>query len=242
MKERPYLVIRNIFRKNNSDTKELMKFVIEKMDSISLWIIGLSVGTIAALASKITDITKLLTVGQTKCIFLLLFISVACGIVYRIIYVWLYILVDGGFRQIDTSLSEINIVDTEFDLDGTETFEDLVALNSQYQDLPNLLETYNNGSDTYKQQLYDSMVAFNKAETRIAKEELDLSLNTVEEAYKEALGIKIKLTNLTPTETKKPLRRMKILRVVCIALYLIFIATFLIAVGHLLYVVKLPIG
>ncbi len=139
MSERPFSVVRNIFKKHTSDSRELNKYAFEKVDNVSLWIIGLSIGTIAALASKLTELNKLLTGGQIKFIFCILFISVVCGIFYRIIYIWYYVLVDGAFRQIEISLSDLDLVDTEFELDGKEPFEELIRLNKQFQDLEYLL-------------------------------------------------------------------------------------------------------
>lgn len=241
MLQRPFPAIRKIFRKNNSDAKELMKFIFEKTDSILLWLIGLSIATIAFLSSKFTDLNKLFTVEQTKCIFLFLFISVGCGIIYRLIYLWYYILIDGAFRQIDISLSETDMVDIETDLDGTETFEYLFRQNSEYQDLPDFLGLYNKTDEKQKAELYEYMVGMYKSEAAYAKKEFDLALSTVEDAYNSALGTKMKLTNLTDAQLKKPVKTIKILRVVSIVLYLAFIFSFLFAIGYLLYVVKFPI-
>lgn len=135
MSERPFPVIRKIFRKHTTDSRELNKYAFEKVDNVSLWIIGLSIGAIAALSSKLTELNKLLTAGQTKFIFCVLLISVVCGIFYRIIYIWYYVLFDGAFRQIEIALSDLDLVDTEFELDGTEPFEELIRLNKQFQNL-----------------------------------------------------------------------------------------------------------
>ena len=242
MLQRPFPAIRKIFRKNNSEAKELMKFVFEKTDSILLWLIGLSIGVIAALSSKFADLYKLFTVEETKCIFLFLFISVVCGIIYRVIYLWYYILIDGAFRQIDISLSESDMVDIDSDLDGTETFEYLFRQNLEYQDLPDFLGLYNKTDEKQKAELYAYMVGLYKSEAEYAKKEYDLALSTVEDAYNSALGTKTKLTNLTDTQLTKPVRTIKTLRVISIVLYLIFIFSFLFAVGYLLYVVKFPIS
>lgn len=240
MSDRPFTLVRNIFRKSTSESKELYKYVFEKIDGVSLWIIGLSIGSIAVLASKLTERNNLLTATQIKFIFCVLFISVACGVFYRIIYVWYYILIDGAFRQIEIALSDLDLVDTEFELDGTESFEELIRLNKQFQNLEYLLELYNKSSDTYKAQLYSDMVELYRTETRIAKQELDLSFSTVEEAYKNALGVNINLRNISPLTSKKIVRRIKIFRVVCVSLYLIFVIAFLVALGYFLFVVRLP--
>lgn len=176
MLQRPFPAIRNIFRKNNSDSKELMKFVFEKADSILIWLIGLSVGVIAVLSSKLTDLGQFFTADETKLIFLFLFISVFCGITYRLIYLWLYILIDVAHRQIDISLSESDMVDVDCELDGTESFEFLFRQNLEYQELPNFLEAYNNSTEQQKKQLYDHMVELYKREAGYAKQEYNLAL------------------------------------------------------------------
>jgi hypothetical protein len=242
MLQRPFPAIRKLFRKNNSDAKELMRFIFEKTDSILLWLIGLSIATIAFLSSKFTDLNKLFTAEQAKCIFLLLFISVGCGIIYRLIYLWYYILVDVAYRQIDISLSEHDMVETEFDLDGSETFEFLFRQNSEYQDLPDFLDIYKKSTEAQKTDLYKYMVDMYRDETEFAKKEYNLALSTVEEAYNSALGTKYNLTNLTDAQLNKPVKTIKILRVISIVLYLIFIFSFLFAIGYLLYAVKFPIS
>ncbi len=241
MKERPFPAIRKIFRKNNSDAKDLMKFVFEKTDSILLWLIGLSIATIAALSSKISDLNKLFTVEETKCIFLFLFVSVGCGIIYRLIYLWYYILIDAAFRQIDISLSESDMVDIDSDLDGTETFEFLFRQNLEYQDLPDFLDWYNKTDKKQKAELYSYMVELYKREAEYAKKEFNLAIGKVENAYKSALGINMNLTNLTDAQLNRPVKTIKLLRVTSIVLFLTFIFSFLFAIGYMFYVVKFPI-
>ena len=43
----------------------------------------------------------------------------------------LHSLIDGAFRQIEIALSDLDLVDTEFELDGTESFEELIRLLSE---------------------------------------------------------------------------------------------------------------
>lgn len=242
MLQRPFPAIRKIFRKNNSDSKELAKFIFEKTDSILRWLIGLSIGVIVALSSQFAELNKLFTISDTKIIFLFLFISVVCGIIYRLIYLWYYILIDGAFRQIDISLSESDMVDIESDLNGTETFEYLFRLNSEYQDLPDFLGLYSKTDEKQKEELYAYMVRLYISEAAYAKKEFDLGLNTVEEAYKTALGINMKLTNLTDSQIHRPVKTINILRLASIILYIFFIFSFLFAIGYLLSVVKFPIA
>ena len=80
MLDSPFITLRKLFRKNNAEAKELIKYVFDKSDGITLWIIGLSLGSIGILVSTIKDINKYLTVGQVKTVFLFLFISAFCGI------------------------------------------------------------------------------------------------------------------------------------------------------------------
>jgi hypothetical protein len=80
MLETPFDSWRKFFRKHNSKTKEFAKYAFEKLDTLSNWLIGLSIGAVSLLVSEFKDINKLLTFGQSKTIFLFLFISVICGI------------------------------------------------------------------------------------------------------------------------------------------------------------------
>lgn len=242
MLERPFTFIRNIFKKENQQDRELMKFVFEKSDGITLWIIGFSIGTVAALSTQITDLYKLFSVSETKTIFLFLFISIFCGVFYRIIYLSYYVFIDRAFRQIDLSLSESNMVDIEADLDGTESFEALLRRNSEYNKLPDFLDLYNKTDEKQKAELYTYMVDQYKWEAQYAKLEFDLAIETVEEAYIAALGKKLNLAELFKVPSNRPVKTIKFLGKVSIILYITFIISFLIAVGYLLYTVRIPIS
>lgn len=242
MKERPFKFVRNIFKNENLQQRELMKFIFEKSDNLLLWLIGFSIGTVAALSSKITELHKLFTEAETKTIFLFLFISIFCGVIYRIIYLFYYILIDGAFRQIDISLSECNMVDTETDLDGTETFEYLYRTNLEYQNLPDFLDLYNRTPEIQKPSLYKYMVDLYIREAKYAKDEFDLAVDTVENAYLAALGKKLNLAQLFKVPPNSPVKTIKFLQKILFVLYIIFALSFLFAVGYLLYVIKLPVA
>lgn len=241
MSKRPFHIIRDIFRKSAKDSKELSKFIFEKLDSISLWIIGLSLGAISAIASKMSEIDKLLNAYQTKTIFLILFISVVSGIFYRIFFVWYHILIDGAYRQIDISLSELDMVDTEFELNGNETFEELLNLNSQFQDLKHLSQLYYSVNEEKRKKLYDDMVGVYKHETSIAKQELELAYETVDEAYSSALGVKLNINERIINDTTSIVTYIRISKLICIILYFVCTVAFIIGLGYFLYTVRPPI-
>jgi hypothetical protein len=240
MKERPFKTVRETFKKSNSDEKELMKVIFEKNDSILLWLTGLSIGVIAALSSQFKDLNTLFNGGEIKCIFFFLFISVICGILYRILYLRYYILMDGGFRQIDIALSESKMVETELELDGTESINTLIEYNSEYQDLPNFLELYNKSDSTGKENTYKYLVGLYNDEKDFAKKEYDLAIDTVNESFKLGIGINLNLNNLNDILINKPVKAIKFLRVTTRILYIAFIVSFLFAIGYLLCVVKFP--
>ena len=58
MIDRPFDQFRDIFNKSSQDSRDLLKYVFEKSDNISLWIIGLAIGGISIFANKIADIQK----------------------------------------------------------------------------------------------------------------------------------------------------------------------------------------
>lgn len=240
MKERPFLTVRETFKKSNSDEKELMKVIFEKNDSILLWLTGLSIGVIAALATQFKDLNTLFNEGEIKSIFFFLFISVICGIIYRILYLRYYILMDGGFRQIDIALSESKMVETELELDGTESINTLIEYNSEYQHLPNFLELYNKFDSTGKENTYKYLVGLYNDERDFAKKEYNLAIDTVNEAFKLGIGVNLNLNNLNDILINKPVKAIKFLRVTTRILYIAFIVNFLFAIGYLLCVVKFP--
>ncbi len=239
MLDSPFITLRKLFRKNNAEAKELIKYVFDKSDGITLWIIGLSLGSIGILVSTIKDINKYLTVGQIKTVFLFLFISVFCGIFYRIVFLFYYTLVYSALRNIEYILSDDEQMDIDGELDGDETFEDLIRLNSQFQDLTDVKQLYAKSTDEIKQKLYKDMVNFYKKNTAWAKKIFDLTLEDIAEVYKNNLGLSKKNFDIN---RKTSFKKIDIAKWTCLILYVAFMLSFLFAFGYFLTYVQIPIN
>jgi hypothetical protein len=239
MLERPYITLRKFFRKNNLEAKELTKYIFDKSDSITLWVIGLALGSMGILVSTLKDINKYLTTGEVKTIFLFLLISAFCGIFYRITFLYYYTLVDTAFRHIDYILSDYECMDIDGELDGSETFDDLIRLNSQYQDLSSLKEIFNSSTEEVKDKLYDDMVSFYYESTKWAKKDFDLAIKHIAQVYNDNLGIDKKYFDVNK---KSSFKKIDIAKWICFILYIVFILSFLFAFAYFLTVVKVPIN
>src|ERR1700749_4102410 len=125
MIDRPFDQIRDTFRKNNQRDKELLKYVFEKSDSISLWIIGLSVGAISIFANDIGKVKSLINPHFLSPILYCLSISVTCGLIYRTLYLRFYVLSDQNMNGIDIAFKRKKTMDTESFLSGSENYEQL---------------------------------------------------------------------------------------------------------------------
>lgn len=237
MLDRPFITLRKLFRKNNAEAKELIKYIFEKSDDITLWIIGISLGSIGILVSTIRDINKYLTVGEVKTVFLFLFISAFCGIFYRIIYVFYYTLVDAAFRNIDFILSDDEHMDTDGELDGSETFDNLIRLNSQYQDLTDVKKLFDNSTAEIKTKLYADMVNFYKENTAWAKRDFDFTMGHIAEVYNDNLGLSKKKFDIN---RKSSFKKIDIAKWACLILYFAFMLSFLFAFGYFFLVVEVP--
>lgn len=233
--QRPSVLFQSIFSKHASQSREIHKYGFEKIDSLSLWIIGLSIGTIYAIVTNFKELTFLLSCVEIKYILLLLFISVVSGIFCRFTYIYYYVLVDTAFRQIEILLSDLEMADTEPNLTGTETFEELVELISQFYDRNYLLSEYNNSSIPEKTDMYNNLILQYKTETVKAKEELHDTLSIIENAYKISLGEKLYLINPKPKQNEKNVFKIKLFRLLFYILFFIFISTFLFSLGYFLW-------
>ena len=230
--ERPYKTIRRFARKNNAETKETVKDVFEKSDNLSLWIIGISLASISLLVSSFNDITKHITPTDLKVVFVSLFISVLCGVSCRIITIWFYILTNAGFRILDFLLADDERMETESSLDGDETFEDLVSLNSQFENMNYLIEKYCIGNDTTKYKMHKDIIASYLKNVADAKIETDETIAELNELNNKFLGIK--------KNPKVPSRCTLIfVKYTSIILYLFFMFSFVFAFGYFVFVIKI---
>lgn len=236
-RETPYVSLRKLFRKNNAEAKELTRYIFEKSDSITMWIIGLSFGSMGVLVATLKDINKYLSTGEVKTVFLFLFLGALFGILYRIFYLWYYTLMDVALRHTDYRLSEDQHMDIDSDLDGEETFKELIRLNSQFEDLTHLKALYDDGDEEIRTLLYNDMVTFYKTNTAWAKKMFDLTIELVADIYNENLGLNKKHFDLN---RKPSFNRMAIAKWGCFVLYLAFMFSFLFAFGYFMYVVKIP--
>ena len=118
MIERPFNQIRDTFKKANINNKELVTYVFEKSDSISLWIIGLSISGISIFASDIGNIKHAFKPGSLSVLMVLLAVSVASGIIYRILYLNMYVQINHIMNGIDISFNRKKTMDTESFLTG----------------------------------------------------------------------------------------------------------------------------
>ncbi len=186
---RPFDQYRKIFKSQNNQSKELLKYVFEKSDGISLWIIGLSVGGITLFANNVANIQKTISSNYLKPILLLLAISVTSGIVYRVLFLYFFILLKKIQTQIDISFSNESFMDTESLLNGNETFEELIkAVKDNCGDLSYLLNIYNTVDENVRSTLYNSVTSHYLETVEFAKKDTDLVLEFIADTYSKFTG------------------------------------------------------
>lgn len=187
---RPFDQFLEIFRTSNRESKELLKYVFEKSDNISLWIIGLAIGGISIFANNIADIQKVISPCYLKSILLLLSISVTSGIIYRGLYLYLFVLLDGIIRGIDIAFSNQEMMDLESNLNGSETFSEVVNnLKDGFgEDLSYLIAAYDNINTEAKQELYDSVVNHYLKRVESAQSNANSALDFVADTYSKFFG------------------------------------------------------
>ena len=187
---RPFDQYRQIFRTQNAESKELLKFVFEKSDSISLWIIGLSISGISVFANNIANIQKVLPPSCLKPILLLLAVSVTAGIIYRALFLYFFVVLNNTQRGIDIAFSNELSMDTESLLNGNETFEELIkVVKDNSGDLSYLLNVYNTIDENAKVILYKSVVDHYLKSVEFAKEDTTLVVDFIADTYSKFTGV-----------------------------------------------------
>lgn len=189
--DRPFDQLREIFRTSNRESRELLKYVFEKSDNISLWIIGLSIGGISIFANNIADIQKTISPCLLRPILLLLAISVTSGIIYRGLYLYFFVVLNNTLRGIDIAFSNQKTMDTESNLNGKETFKELVEkLKDGFgDDLSYLIPAYDNIDNTAKAELYKSIVTHYLKSVEFAQKDTALAMDFVADTYSKFYGI-----------------------------------------------------
>jgi len=188
--ERPFVQIRELFRNINKENRELLRYVFEKSDSISLWIIGLSIGGISVIANNIADVQKARSSNHLRPLLLLLAISVTSGIIYRILYLYFFVVLTHTQQGIDIAFSNQKAMDAESLLEGNESFKELIeTVASNLGDLSYLLIEYNRSDEQNKLLLYQSVVDSYLLSVNFAQKDTENIMDFVADTYSNFTGI-----------------------------------------------------
>ena len=228
--QRPFDLIRDIFRESNKQNKELLKYVFEKSDSITLWVIGIAIGGISVIANNIANVKSALQPEYLRAILLLLSISVTGGIAYRGSFLYYFILLNHTNRGIDISLSRDRTMDTETYLEGNETFLQLLQIVHQgfEDDLSNLIPLYEQADEVGKKRLYDSVIEHYNKSVLFAQRDTENAFGFIADTYSKFSGIK-KEKYLEAMHGKKPFLTDFRVLVITTCFYVIYITSFITA-------------
>jgi len=184
--------------------------------------------------SNLADIGKYISPYNLKVVLVFLFISVFCGIFYRVVYIFYYILIDAAFRIIDVLLSDDEHMDTESSITGNETIDDLIELNNQFRNTEGFKEAFNQADDVGKAQILNNLVAWYVRDVAWAKRNLDFTLNDIAETYNKYLGVSKK-----KFFKEHSVFAIKFTKNAAIALYFGFMLSFLFALAFFLCTINL---
>ncbi|MEJ7736124.1 MAG: hypothetical protein WKF97_01755 [Chitinophagaceae bacterium] len=228
--DRPFDQFRDIFRKSNEQDIELLKYVFEKSDNISLWIIGLAIGGISIFANNIGDITKVIAPHFLKPILLLLAISVSSGIIYRGLYLYFFVILNHNLRGIDISFSREKTMDTESLLDGNESFEKTInAIRSGFEeDQSHLIPLYYQANDEGRKKLHQDMVTHYNRLVAFAQKDTELAIDFIADTYSKFTGTK-KEKYLKSFQGENSAKQYKWTLWTTVSFYFIYLLSFIIA-------------
>lgn len=228
--KRPSDLLRDLIRKNNLENRELVRFVFEKSDNISLWIIGLSIGGISIFANNIANIQAALSRDSLNLILLLLAISVTAGIIYRALFLYFFGILNNAIRGIDIAFTHHKTMPIDSQLSGSEAFNELVEKLKDHfgEDLSFLINTYNEIDDNAKHILYQSVVDHYMKFVDFANKDFSLALNFIADTYSKFTGIRKEkyLKKLTNDDSGKHYKWT--LRLTT-TFYLLYILSFIVA-------------
>lgn len=234
MKKWPFEQYIATFRNSNQESKDLLKYVFEKSDNISLWIIGLAIGGISIFANNIADIQKSIPTESLKPILVLLVISVSSGIIYRALYLYFFVVQNQISIGINVALvaleDEDDIVDTVSLLNGQETFKQLTnrLMDGFNIDVSYLVSTYEKLDKDSKSKLYNDIVKLYEERVKLAQDDEQEALETIAEIYSSFFGVK-KEKFLAKMQNNSLGRRYKLTLYFTMFFYLTYITSFIIA-------------
>lgn len=231
---RPFTFIRNLFWENNKESRELSKFIFEKNDSFMLWILGLAFAFIAGIITNIEKLNSLHITPHLRLVIGLLLCSIILGIFYRMLFLKYFLFLDAIHAQISIALGNKTYHETESQLTGNETFNDLISLNSEFQYSREACDLYNLASESDKEILKLSQIDLYKRNIEWAKRDLENGFKTINDVYKETYGVRYNFEKIKDGE-----RKFKVIhfRILIFTLYSSSVICFILALALFSYFV-----
>lgn len=162
-------------------------------------------------------------------IVILLTITICCGIIYRIMFLSLFVELNNSFGAMDIAFSDSDSMDTESNLTGEENYQELVLkVNGGVGDLnqDHLLDIYEKVDEEHKKEMYDSLKVHYLDSVNFASKDESNVWGFVADIYSKFLGINKEkfLKKLQSTYFGKQFKTISILTKI---FYFIFILSFL---------------
>jgi hypothetical protein len=235
--DRPFDQFREISRTANRESRDLLKYVFEKSDNISLWIIGLSIGGISIFANNIADIQKVISPCFLRPILLLLAISVTSGIIYRGLYLYFFVVLNNTLRGIDIAFTNQKTMDTESNLNGSETFKELIdkVKDGFGDDLSYLIPAFDKIDEKARIEVYKSVVDHYLKSVEFAQKDTDLALDFIADTYSKFYGISKEKFLMKLKKPNSGSSQYKWTVILITTFYFIYILTFIAALFTFVY-------
>lgn len=236
--ESPSTLIKEIFRTINRDNRETLKYVFEKSDGFALWIIGIAIGGISFFANNIGNVKNAISAGQLKLLLCLLAISVASGILYRVSYLYFYLILNSTYQGMEIAFSERKTMRLKSNLSGNEKFEELIKIVKEDigDDLDIFAQLYAKSDDNAKLELEKSIVEHYEKSIEFAKSDYALGIDYVADTYSKFTGRnKAKLLERMKNPKSAKYQLTLALTTIC---YFVYISTFISALFVFVFSVK----
>lgn len=188
--KRPFDQMTKLVRENNVKSTELTKYIFEKSDSMSLWLIGLSVGGISIFSNNIFNIKNGINPHSFRLILFLLAISITTGIIYRFLYLFYFYLESQIGIQYDIQLSNKKRMHIESKLLGGETFQELITIiqDGTGENLNSHIPIYHELGANEQKTFYDELVQHYLKKVEFAKRDAEYASAFIKEKQAKIMG------------------------------------------------------
>ncbi|SES06541.1 hypothetical protein [Pedobacter rhizosphaerae] len=192
--KRPFDSVRDLIYLRVKQSKEDIKFRMEQIDNLMVWVVGFSIGGLSLIVSDFTKLSENFSYWIIKSVLLLLVLSITAGIVFRIACYFINIYNEQIQVYVETAFSneEMMEIDAEDLTDEPEVEEVLRRLQVDFgQDVQQILAAYTNvdmSQPANRDFLLNDLKQHYKKVAMWAKKDYEIAIEFAKDTMQKAYG------------------------------------------------------